>query len=112
MRVLWDLGEGNVTQVHQLLSKDKAHAYTTIATMLKKMEGRKLLNHRVEGRTFIYFPIVKESDVTRNMTDDLVDRLFKGSLSEMVSHLLQSREVSAKELKKLEELIAKQKRTQ
>ena len=43
--------------------------------------------------------------MTRKMADDLIDRLFSGSLTEAVSHLLSNREVSKSELAKLEKLI-------
>ena len=85
-------------------------AYTTFATMLRKMEDRGLVRHRVEGRRFIYEPAVTAADVTRTMADDLVDRLFEGSLAGAVSHLLRTREISPEELAELEHLIRQQKR--
>ena len=109
MRVLWDAGESSVAEVHRSVPSDKELAYTTIATMLRKMEARGLVSHRVDGRTFIYQPAVEENTVTRRMADDLVDRLFAGSLTEAVSHLLSNREVSRSELTKLEKLIRERK---
>ena len=44
-----------------------------------------------------------------SMADDLVDRLFEGSLAETVSHLLQTREVDENELTQLETVIRKRK---
>jgi predicted transcriptional regulator len=76
------------------------------------MEARGLVRHRVDGRTFIYNPQVDEEQVSRKMTDHLLERLFHGSLSGMVSHLLSTHEVSADELAKLERLIAERKRAQ
>ncbi len=110
MKVLWARGEATVADVHQALAEDRDLAYTTIATMLRKMEGRKLVEHRLEGRTFIYRPLVAEAAVSRGMADDLLDRLFAGSLTEMMSHLLSTHEVSREELSKLERLIAERKR--
>ena len=69
------------------------------------MEERGLLRHREEGRRFIYEPAVTDDEVTRSMADDLVDRLFEGSLAATVSHLLRTREVSPAELDRLETLI-------
>ena len=66
----------------------------------------------VLGRTFIYGPSVGEEQVSRKMTDHLMERLFQGSLSGMVSHLLSTHEVSADELAELERLIAERKRVQ
>ena len=110
MRVLWELGEGTVTDVQQHLSGE-ALAYTTVATMLRKMEDRNLVEHVEEGRRFVYRASVSMDEVTRSMTGDLVDRLFGGSLADAVSHLLDSREVSREELARLERLIRERKRS-
>jgi predicted transcriptional regulator len=79
--------------------------------MLRKMDERGLVAHRAEGRTFIYFPRVAAEDVSRSMVDHWVERLFGGSLLEAVNHLLTTREVSADELRRLEQLIAERKRS-
>jgi BlaI family transcriptional regulator, penicillinase repressor len=112
MRVVWKRGEATVAEVMDELGRASRLAYTTVATMLRKMEARGLVRHRVEGRTFIYQPLVGEAQVSRKMTDHLLERLFQGSLSGMVSHLLSTHEVSADELAELERLIAERKRTQ
>jgi predicted transcriptional regulator len=105
MRVLWEIEQGTVAEVQDRLQGEPL-AYTTVATMLRKMEDRGLLTHREEGRRFVYLPAVSSADVTRSMADDLVDRLFSGSLADAVSHLLESREVSRNELEQLQALIA------
>ena len=109
MKVLWSRGSASVAEVNETLRGQRL-AYTTVATMLRKMEDRHLVRHRAEGRRFIYEPAVTAAEVTRTMADDLVDRLFEGSLSGAVSHLLQTREVSRTELAELERLIREQKR--
>jgi predicted transcriptional regulator len=109
LQVLWEKHEATVTDVHQALADERALAYTTVATMLRKMEARGLVAHKAEGRTFIYHAKVEEDEVSRGMADHLLERLFEGSLSDMVSHLLQSREVSREELSKLEKLISERK---
>lgn len=109
MKVLWERREAAVAEVHEALGAEQDFAYTTIATMLRKMEERGLVKHRTEGRSFIYTAAVAEDAVTRSMADDLLDRLFEGSLADMVSHLLTTRDVSRDELAKLERLIAERK---
>ena len=110
MKVLWDREEATVSQVLDSLTNAPDLAYTTIATMLCKMEGRGLVAHRVEGRSFIYRAKLAEAVVSRSMADHLVDRLFEGSLTQAVSHLLSTREVSRDELTKLERLISERKK--
>lgn len=111
MKVLWERHEATVAEVLNALDDaDASLAYTTIATMLRKMETRGLVGHRAEGRSFIYRARVAAEDVSRSMANHLVDRLFEGSLLEAVNHLLSSREVSRDELRQLEQLITERKK--
>lgn len=108
LRVLWEKEAASVLEVHEALGVGR-FAYTTIATMLRKMEQRGLVGHRVEQRRFIYFPLVTQSQVVRSATADYLERLFGGSLSAAVCHLLESRNISREELEELERLIAQRK---
>ena len=110
MQALWARGEATVADVLAALGGRAPLAYTTIATMLRKMETRGLVGHRAEGRSFVYRAVVAEESVTRGMAEHVLDRLFEGSLAEMVSHLLTHREISRAELARLEKLIAERKR--
>jgi len=111
MKVFWASGEATVAAVHQAVGAENDLAYTTVATMLRKMEARGLLRHRLEARSFVYRAAVAEEAVSRGMADHLLERLFEGSLADMVRHLLSHREVSRAELSKLEQLIAERKRS-
>jgi BlaI family penicillinase repressor len=101
MRVLWTHGESTVADVHRSLEPSHGLAPTTIATMLKKMESKGVVEHRTEGRRFVYRASVSEASVTRSMVADLKERLFDGSAAALVSHLLRSHEVDDDELAEL-----------
>ena len=110
MKVLWARREATVAHVHEDLGREERFAYTTIATMLRKMEARGLVTHRAEGRSFIYAAAVAEDQVGRGMAEHLLDRLFEGRLADMVNHLLTTREISPEELTRIEWLIADRRR--
>jgi predicted transcriptional regulator len=110
LKVLWEKRTATVGEVHEALDAGAPLAYTTVATMLRKMEERRLVKHRADGRRFLYEPIVEAEAVSRSMADDLLERVFEGSLSDMVHHLLSTREVSREELRRLEQLIAERKK--
>ena len=109
MKILWKSGPTTVAEVHRELGTDQL-AYATVATMLRKMEGRGLVGHREEDRRFIYAPAVCAEDVTRSAVDDLVDRMFEGRLADVVNHLLENRHVSRQELAQLERMIRERKK--
>ena len=110
MQVLWARQEATVADMHESVGREAGLAYTTVATMLRKMEARGLVAHRAEGRSFIYSATVAAADVSRSMANHWVDRLFAGSLLDAVNHLLTTREVSREELRQLEKLIAERKK--
>ena len=109
MQVLWERELARVSDVHDALGADR-FAYTTIATMLRKMEDRGLVKHKTEGRKFLYRSAIGPQTVTRRLTTDLLDRVFAGSLADMMSHLLTSRDISEDELRRLENLISERKK--
>ena len=110
LQSLWDRPDSSVAEVHAELKPERDLAYTTVAPMLRKMETRGLVAHREEGRSFLYRALVAAEEVSRSVGQHLVDRLSSGSLTEAVSHLLTSREVSRDELDQLEKLIKEAKR--
>ncbi len=103
LQSLWHRREASVAEVQADLGD--GHAYTTIATMLRKMEDRQLVRHRAQGRRFIYLPAVTAEQVNRSVSDRLIDHFFGGSLATAVSHLLQHRDVDPSELDELQQLI-------
>lgn len=105
MRVLWDHGEASVADVCQRIAKLHQRAPTTIATMLTKMEKKGVVEHRNEGRVFVYRATIREADVQRTMVADLTERLFEGDATALVSHLLREREFDRTELAQIKKLI-------
>jgi len=106
MRILWEQGEGTVAEVHEALEPERGLALTTIATMLTKMEKKGVVDHRAEGRRFIFRPRVSEGQVRRSMVADLTSQLFRGDVTALVNHLLSEHEIDAQELAQLREMIA------
>ena len=105
MRLLWQRGEASVAQVHEALTPSRKLALTTIATMLRKMEAKGVVRHRVDGRQFIYKTTIDERDVHRSMIGDLIDRLFDGDARALLGHLVSEGEIESDELAELKAMI-------
>ena len=110
LKELWTRGSASVAEVHAALAAERPLAYTTIATMLRKMEARSLVAHDEDGRTFIYRAAVAADEVNRSIGRHFVERLFEGSLLNAVSHLLQTCKASREELEELERAVVRAKR--
>ena len=105
MEVLWSSGESTASAVHAALFETRGLAPTTIATMLRKMEDKGVVRHRVEGRHFVYEASVSRDEVRSSMVGELVDRLFGGDAAALVSHLVADRELEESDLEKLRVLL-------
>ena len=106
MRVLWSHSEATVADVHEALEPERGLALTTIATMLVKMEKKGVVDHRAEGRRFIYRPLISEGQVRRSMVADLSAQLFRGDVTAFVNHLLSEHDIDAAELEQVREMIS------
>jgi len=106
MRSLWRRGEATVAEVHEDLEPERGLALTTIATMLVKLEKKGVLDHRMDGRRFVYRPLVDEDRVRRSMVAELTSQLFRGDVTALVNHLLSEHDIDAAELAQWKALIA------
>jgi predicted transcriptional regulator len=105
MRVLWANGEATVSEVQTALADEAPRALTTVATMLSKLEKKGVVAHRREGRSYVYRPLVSETEVRRSMVADLTTQLFRGDFKELVSHLIDEQEIRPDDLDRIKRLI-------
>lgn len=105
MRVLWRKGEADTQTVCDGLKKTLA--YTTVATLLKRLEKRGVLQTTTRERKLIYKPLVSEEEVLTSMVASLVGTLFKGDSSALVSHLIKEDEINKDDLAKITKMINK-----
>ena len=110
LKSLWHRETATVTDVHGDLQASLGLAPTTVATVLRRMEMSGLVSHTENGRQYVYRAEITDADVAESATEDVLDRLFAGKLSEMVSQVLNTRDISPKELDELTALIAAKKR--
>lgn len=104
MNVVWDRGKATVHDVKNALSRRKS-AYSTILTMMRKLEAKGYLEHEVDGRTYVYRPLISQQAVRQGVLGDLVERLFEGSTSLLLTSLVEQNRISENELCEIRKLI-------
>ena len=105
MRVLWRHGEATARTITQELSAEQPIAHSTVQTLLRKLEAKGAIAHRLEGRVFVFYPLVSEEKVVQTATTDLLSRVFDGSAYGLVAHLLENEQIAAGELERIRKLI-------
>jgi predicted transcriptional regulator len=107
MQALWSLGRpSTVAEIHEALRDTAAGklAYTTVQTMLNRLEAKGSVRRKLEGRAYHYAPAVKEPAAARVALRSLVDRFFGGSAAELAAHLVDE-EMSDADVKRIERLL-------
>lgn len=105
MRVLWQHGEASATEVRAHLARRRRLAITTVSTLLSRLEKRGLVDHRSEGRVFLYKALVTEPQVRKSMLRSMVESLFMGDHTAVVSQLLADGDLAADDVDKMKALI-------
>ncbi len=105
MEVVWAAGEVTVTEVRDALAKKRELARNTVQTMMVRLDERGWLQHREQGRTFIYSAARPKIVSLGAKVSQMVDRLFAGSPENLVNALIEYRGLSADESERIREMI-------
>jgi BlaI family penicillinase repressor len=103
MGSLWEHGPSTVAEVQGYLSD--ALAYTTVLTVLRKLESKGYVRHTEEGRTHRYRAVVSRNAAQLNALRDLAAKFFKGSTELLLTHAVSQQKMSDDELRRLRQLI-------
>jgi BlaI family penicillinase repressor len=112
MDVLWRDGASSVRQIRDELTGNGQPAYTTVQTILYRLEEKKAVRRGKKiGNALIFEPIISKSTATRRVVDDLLG-LFGGRAQPLVSHLIESGQLTLDDIdearKTLRELARKE----
>ena len=80
--------------------------------MLNIMVDKGYLDKKKDGKSYLFWPIVSESNVSQKMLGDMVARVFDGSANKLVLNLLDGDDVDEAQLLELRKLINKKVREQ
>jgi BlaI family penicillinase repressor len=89
LKALWGIGEGTVRDVRHVMVGNRNLAYTTVMTVLDRLEKRGGVSRRKQGRSFVYVPKLSREELRRFAVKEVVDRFFDGS-PEALSRFLKS----------------------
>ncbi len=99
MDILWQCPEATADEIRSLLPGDPHDS--TVRTLLRVMEQKGLVVHAVRQRTFVYRAQVAQKRAQKKAVRGLLDRLFGGSVKNLVLQLLDDEEITPEELERL-----------
>jgi len=107
LKALWEIREGAVSDVLEKLEEPKP-AYNTVATVIKVLEKKGYVSHKTYGKTHVYYAVISKRDYAQHVLKDTFKGLFNGSLHQMVSSFVKSKDISIQELEELKEMLEKE----
>ena len=105
LKVVWQIEPATVRQVRDALAVVRDLAYTTVMTVMSIMAGKGYLKRQKDGRSYVYEAVYREQKTSRNILQDVIDRVFGGSTTAVMQHLLETSGIDDEELKQIRLLI-------
>lgn len=110
MEILWKLGQGTVRDVIACLPKSRDLAYTSVSTILRILQQKKILTAVKAGKQHIYKPLLSKDKFTTHSVKTMVKHIFSGNSVNMVAYLVDKNNLSLEEINTLQALIESKKR--
>lgn len=114
MQILWDLKEGLVKDIRDCF-EDPKPARNTVSTVVRILEKKGFVGHKVYGNVHLYYPLISKSDYSKSQLFGLMENYFNNSFPAMATFFAREKDLSIKDLEKLldetrEELSKRNKR--
>ncbi|WP_066720178.1 BlaI/MecI/CopY family transcriptional regulator [Clostridium sp. Marseille-P299] len=105
MKQLWENTPSTITKLVALLKDETNWSKHTVITMLGRLEKKGAIKYEDGGKAKLFYPNVKESEVTIEETKGFLDKVYNGSISLLVNTMVKSQSVSKKELEELYDIL-------
>jgi predicted transcriptional regulator len=107
MKLLWSRGESAVGELVAAMPEGETLAYTSVLTTIRILEQKGYVQHRQEGRAFVYWPCVEEHEASKSEIRHMMQRFFGNSRERLLLSLLGDDEIDPAELRRLKDAIAR-----
>ena len=105
LKILWDVGSAGLGQIHLVLHERRGVAVTTVATMLKMMLAKELVEREDGPRGYLWKARLSRKATVSGLIGKLVQHVFDGSARRLVAHLVQEGELNDREREEIVELL-------
>ncbi len=105
MMVLWEQSPLTAQDVIDRVPAERGWSANTVKTLLARLAVKKAVAHEVDGRRYLYRPLIARGDYVARESGRLIDRLFGGRVTPLVAHLAQRQALSADEIAEIEALL-------
>lgn len=105
LHILWTRGPSTVREIHEVLSKEKDLGYTSALKLLQIMTVKGLVTRSEDQRAHVYTATQPAETTKQQFAADVLQRVFRGSASQLMQHVLSGRRGSKKELEEIRRML-------
>jgi len=105
LQILWTRGPSTVREIHDILAQEKDVGYTSALKLLQIMTAKGIVKRAEEQRAHVYSANQPAETTKQQFAADMLQRVFRGSTSQLMQHALSGRRSSKKELDEIRKLL-------
>lgn len=106
MKILWVKSPLSAGEILDELNADGSSWHRkTAKTFIGRLVKKGALGFKGKGRSYLYYPIVDERECKDRESQSFLTRVFEGSLKPMLTHFVEHRKLSPKEIKELKGIL-------
>ena len=107
LRLVWEMEPATVQEICDALAAERDVNYATVQTLLRRLEKKGYVRHKVQGKAHLFSAAVEREDVITRTVGDFVERLFGGNPLPLMLHLADHSELQESDVERLKKLIKK-----
>ena len=105
LHILWSRGPSTVRDIHDVLSKEKNVGYTSALKLLQIMTTKGLVTRAEDQRAHVYQATQPAETTKQQVVADVLQRVFRGSASQLMQHVLSGRRGSKEEIEEIRRML-------
>ena len=109
LRILWNTERATAQEITDIMNESEPTKLSTVQTFLRALVKKGIAGYDVDNRTYVFFPLVDETQVKNSELKGFLERSFSGSANGMVAYLVENSFLDPEELRKIYELFEEKK---
>ena len=105
MEQLWENGSMTIMQLFHALEVEPGWSKSTVNTMLKRMMDKEIISYHEGEKARLYYPLISRDEAALAETESLLDKIYDGSVSMMMSTLVKKKKISREEIDELYDIL-------
>jgi predicted transcriptional regulator len=110
MNCLWQTSPLTASDIAGLVPQERQWSLQTVKTLLSRLVAKNVISHEVDGRRYLYSPLVSRSEYVSGESKRFVDRLFSGRAGPLFAHLAEREAFSEEDISDIEKLLREMKK--